>query len=70
MHAIPRPWLGNGLLDQPTVSVFLAVGLVSMIIVIPLAAELGRHSSAAQTASAAESAKVTARTQPAGEATP
>ena len=51
MYAIPRPLLGNGLLDQPTAPVFLAAGLVSMIIVMPLAAEPGRHSSAAQTQS-------------------
>ena len=70
MHVIPRPRLGNGLLDQPTVPVFLAVELVSMIIVIPLAVELGRHRSAAQIASAAESAKVTARTQSVGHEAP
>lgn len=51
MHAILRPRLGNGLLDQPAAPVFLAAGLVSMIIGMPLAAELGRHSSAAQTQS-------------------
>jgi len=51
MHAILRPRLGNGLLDQLTAPVFLAVGLDSMIIVMPLAAEPGRHSSAAKTQS-------------------
>ncbi len=44
--------------DKPNVLVFLAAaGLVGMIIVMPLAAELGRHSHAAKTASATEPAK-------------
>jgi len=64
MHAIPRPQLGNGLLDQPNVLVFLAAaGLVGMIIVMPLAAEIGKHSAArAATDSATEPAKAPAQT--------
>ncbi|HEY7342624.1 MAG TPA: bile acid:sodium symporter [Ktedonobacterales bacterium] len=50
--------------DRPNVLVFLAAaGLVGMIIVMPLAAELGRHSSAAQAATdtATEPAKTSAQ---------
>lgn len=51
--------------DKPNVLVFLAAaGLVGMIIVMPLAAELGRHSSAARMAAdtATEPAKAPAQT--------
>lgn len=72
MHAISRRRLGNGLLDQLTAPAFLAAGLVGMIIVMPLAAEPGGHSSAAWAATntATEPAKATARTQPSGEVAP